>query len=75
MAKNLIFCETTAAYVWHIRELGEGEEANYGGYSGEQPTTLCDSKSSWDLKAKVTARMLEDRGVCTKCREIAKTHM
>ena len=66
---EVTYCETMAAYRWHIRHLGAGEEPNYGGYTGLQPTTLCGLKSSWDLRPPVDEPSLDSDGVCSTCKE------
>lgn len=48
---KLIACETTAAFVMHIRVL-DGEP-NYSGHSPHKPT-LCGMLAAWDVRSPVT---------------------
>jgi hypothetical protein len=64
-----VFCETTAAYVWHVRKLSE-QGIKLGG--GADTKTLCGLRPSWDLKAPVAAyahivRDGQGNGICHKC--------
>jgi hypothetical protein len=44
------FCETVAAYLWHIRELSsEGLKLS----GGADTLTLCGVKPSWDIKCEI----------------------
>lgn len=70
--KDFTLCETIAASSWHIRKLKNGEEANYNGFTGRQPFTLCRSKSAWDIRVQISPRMMKDRGVCSSCKEAFK---
>lgn len=58
------FCETTAAYKWHIRILtAVGKKLN----GGADSKTLCDLDPSWDINCPITPGALE--AVCSKCRQ------
>lgn len=65
--KKFTYCETLAAYRWHIREVLPGTEPLYTGFRGQQPTTLCELKSSWDLKVPITEKNLGAPGICVVC--------
>lgn len=64
-AANYSFCETLAAYTWHIRPLtSKGKK-----YSGGADTlALCGSKASWDLMGIITLKSLQSSSVCAGCR-------
>jgi hypothetical protein len=57
------FCETLAAYAWHIRPLtAKGRKLS----GGADTKTLCGLEAAWDIKAPI---LIADRssGVCRKC--------
>src|ERR1035437_3732369 len=60
------FCETVAAYVWHIRPL-TAVGRKLGG--GADTLTLCDLKAAWDINTPVNVHIPLD-GICFKCRQV-----
>jgi hypothetical protein len=60
------FCETTAAYVWHIRPL---TDAGYKLSGNADTLSLCGMKVAWDIKAPINLTPPLD-GLCRKCTEI-----
>ena len=69
---DMTFCETMAAISWHVRRLTDGEEPNYNGYKGEQPTALCGMRTAWDIRQDVNIPNLKHRGICKECTKHAK---
>ena len=62
------YCETIAAYVWHIRPLTK-VGLKLGG--GADTPALCGAKVLWDLSLKVDPTEPSFRTVCEKCRSLA----
>ncbi len=60
------FCETIAAYVWHIRPLTDAGK-KLGG--GADTLTLCGLKAAWDINTPVNVSIPLD-GICFKCRQV-----
>ena len=56
---KLVVCETPAAILLHLREVGDGV-INYNGH-GENATTLCGAMVGWDTKDELPASN------CHKC--------
>lgn len=52
------FCETTAAIVWHIRQLGPAGP-KYGG--GADTPTLCGGQAAWDVQCEINEATLTFR--------------
>ena len=52
------FCETTAAIIWHIRELSSAGPK----YSGGADTlTLCGGQAAWDIQCEINEATLTFR--------------
>ena len=60
------FCETIAAYVWHIRPLTDVGRKLSG---GADTAALCGAKALWDINFPVNVEIPLD-GICFKCRQI-----
>ena len=60
---NYSFCETIAAYVWHIRPLTDAGRKLGGGADTE---ALCGAKALWDINVPVNLTGDID-GLCRKC--------
>lgn len=69
------FCESVAAYVWHIRPLtARGRKLS----GGADTPSLCGMKVSWDINSPVKAysdRVRDGRGhgICSKCLAIYRS--
>jgi hypothetical protein len=59
------FCETSAAYRWHIRPLTEAGQKFSG---GADTKTLCGLDAAWDLHSGLAMTALESPGICLGCR-------
>jgi len=59
------YCETSAAYFWHIRKLDE-RGLKPGGIGGEPAMTLCNQRAAWDIDVRIAPF---DLTACRKCRE------
>lgn len=66
------YCETLAAYSWHIRPL-TSKGKKFGG--GADTLALCGAKASWDLIAPITLRSLQSSSICATCRRNWTTRM
>ena len=61
------FCETLAAYRWHIRQLTKaGRKIN----GGADTPTLCGLKAAWDLSFPIGVDPRHIENSCPKCRDI-----
>ena len=59
------YCETIAAYVWHIRRLSDRGRFLGGGVD---TLALCKARVAWDLKAPINDNLRGD-GMCRECAE------
>jgi len=65
------YCETIAAYQWHIREVGPEGVLCHG--NPRRSRTLCGLPSSWDINVPVSDKINESTrndwgtGICSKC--------
>lgn len=70
-----VTCETSAAIVVHIREIGE-TPIKLGGH-WPKPKALCDAEISWDMQT-VATKFLMANATCSICRnkylERVKSH-
>lgn len=60
------FCETIAAYKWHIREVDDDSQPSYHGLPG-RPATLCGLDAAWDIRCAITGAPLAE--ACSGCRD------
>jgi hypothetical protein len=65
MTDNYSYCETIAAYVWHIRRLTTLGRKLSG---GADTLALCKARVAWDLKAPINDNLRGD-GMCRECTE------
>lgn len=65
MVQRYSFCETIAAYRWHIRPLTAAGQ-KFGG--GADTRALCKAFVEWDIDVGLSATALEGSGICSLCR-------
>lgn len=65
MVQRYSFCETIAAYRWHIRPLTAAGQ-KFGGDADTR--ALCNAIVGWDIHAGLSATALEGPGICPLCR-------
>jgi hypothetical protein len=75
MSNPYIFCETMAAYLWHIRKLGDAGPKFSG---GADTVTLCGVLPSWDIRCEITETSLSSGEfgagkTCPECAEIYRS--
>ena len=63
------YCETVAAYVWHIRPLTAVGRKLSG---GADTRALCRARVAWDLNCPINLYLLRGDGMCRECAEMYK---
>ena len=75
MINEYSFCETTNAYLWHIRRLSKAGR-KLGG--GADTPTLCGLTPSWDVNCEITTERLQflggHLGAGRRCSECVKAY-
>jgi hypothetical protein len=74
MSDQYSFCETPAAFLWHIRELSDAGPKPHG---GADTPTLCGREAAWDIRCEITPASLQtvaEVGAGKRCPHCVKAY-